>query len=89
MSLYYDAAPLLLSETGQTLGSLKVRTFGAKNLRSPPKQVYALVSEASKWSQILKEVIEKSQLLQFERKVRVDSGREDFKILTDTQGWIM
>lgn len=89
MSLYYDAAPLLLSEPGQSLGSLKTRTFGAKDLKSPPKQVYALVSEASKWSPILKEVVEKSQLLQLERKVRVDFRREDYKILTDIQGRIM
>ena len=69
MSLYYDAAPLLLSGPGQPSGSLKIRTFGAKNLKSPSTQVYALVSEASKWSPILKEVVEKSQLLVLERKV--------------------
>jgi len=69
MSLYYDAAPLLLPEPGQPSGSLKLRTFGAENLKSTPTQVYALVSGACKWSPILKEVVEKSQLLQFERKV--------------------
>lgn len=68
MSLYHDAAPLLLRSPDQT-GSLKSRLFNAKDLKSTPKQVFALVSEASKWSPILSEVIEKSQLLQLERKV--------------------
>ena len=68
MSLYYDAAPLLKSSDELT-GSLKSRVFTSKDIKSSPKQVYALVSEASKWSSILTEVIEKSQLLHFERKV--------------------
>lgn len=67
MALYYDAAPLL-SSSEQT-GSLKSRVFNSRDIKSSPKQVYALVSEASKWSSILTEVIEKSQLLQYERKV--------------------
>lgn len=67
MSLYYDAAPLL-SSGGELTGSLKSRVFNSKDIKSSPKQVYALVSEASKWSSILTEVIEKSQLLQYERK---------------------
>ncbi|KAL8687276.1 MAG: hypothetical protein Q9218_006506, partial [Villophora microphyllina] len=49
--------------------SLKSRVFNAKDLKSQPKQVYALVAEASKWSPILSEVITKSQLLQLERKL--------------------
>jgi len=66
MSLYYDAAPLLVSKEA---GSLKSRVFGAKYLRSPPTQVFALLTEASKWSEILTEIIEKCGLLQQERKV--------------------
>lgn len=66
MSLYYDAASLLGS--GQS-GSLKSRVFGARNLKSPPTQVFALLTEASKWSEILAEIIEKSLLLQQEKKV--------------------
>ena len=69
MSLYYDAAPLLTS-SDELKGSLKSRVFTSKDIKSSPKQVYALVSEASKWSSILTEVIEKSQLLQYERNVR-------------------
>ncbi|KAL8931321.1 MAG: hypothetical protein Q9211_007053 [Gyalolechia sp. 1 TL-2023] len=68
MSLYYDAAPLLLSSQSQS-GSLKSIVFGSTNLKSPPKQVYALLTEASKWSTVLSEVIDNSQLLQHERKL--------------------
>ncbi|KAL8801475.1 MAG: hypothetical protein Q9182_004442 [Xanthomendoza sp. 2 TL-2023] len=68
MSLYYNAAKFLAPAQKQT-GSLKSQIFGAKDLDSSPKQVYALVAEASKWSSILAEVIEKAQLLQQERKL--------------------
>lgn len=64
MSLYYESAPFLHQD------SLKSRVFSAQ-LKSKPKQVYALVSEASKWSSVLKEVVEKSQILTLERKVSV------------------
>ena len=68
MSLYYDAAPLL-SSGDELSGSLKSKIFNSKDIKSSPKQVYALVNEASKWSSVLTEVIERSQLLQYERKV--------------------
>ncbi|KAK4690480.1 hypothetical protein P7C71_g6320, partial [Lecanoromycetidae sp. Uapishka_2] len=67
MSLYYDAAPLLVS-SGDLGSSLKSKVFSSRDLKSPPKQVYALVTEAAKWSPVLVDVIEKSQLLQLERK---------------------
>ncbi|KAL8818696.1 MAG: hypothetical protein Q9191_007884 [Dirinaria sp. TL-2023a] len=66
MSLYYDAASLL--QSGQS-GSLKSRVFGARDLKSPPTQVFALLTEASKWSEILAETIEKSLLLEQEKKL--------------------
>ena len=72
MSLYYDAAALLMPSADQA-GGLKSRVFNSKDLKSPPKQVYALVSEASKWSSVLSEVVEKSQLLRLERKVYPDA----------------
>lgn len=72
MSLYYDAAALLIPSADQA-GSLKSRVFNSKDLKSPSKQVYALVSEASKWSSVLSEVVEKSQLLRLERKVYPDA----------------
>ena len=70
MSLYYEAAPLLAQ--GQP-GSLKSRVFGSKLNKSSPTQIFALISEASKWSAVLKEVVENSGLLQAERKVSLMS----------------
>ena len=68
MSLYYEAEKFLLNSDHAT-GSLKSRVFSAMNLKSKPTQVYALVTEGSRWSPVLKEVVEKSQLLSFEKKV--------------------
>ncbi len=68
MSLYYEAATYLSPSDEQTF-SLKSRLYSAKGLKSKPSQLYALITEASKWSAILKEVVEKSQLLNYERKV--------------------
>jgi len=66
MSLYFDAANILNSEDAG--GSLKSRTFNNKKLKNSPAHVYALIAQATKWSTILKEVIEKSGLLQTEKK---------------------
>lgn len=66
MSLYFEAAPFL--GQGQ-IGSLKSRVFASKLNKSSPTQIFALVSEASKWSAVLKEVVENSGLLLAERKV--------------------
>ncbi|MCJ1429369.1 hypothetical protein MMC29_007283 [Sticta canariensis] len=63
MSVYYESTPFL----GHAF--LTSHVFSSKSLKSAPKQVLALVTEASKWSLILKEVIENSQLLAFERKL--------------------
>lgn len=68
MSLYYEAAKFLVPSHEQP-GSLKSRVFNSKDLKSQPKQIYALVAEASKWSSVLSEVITQSKLLQQERKV--------------------
>ena len=87
MSLYYDAAPLLLPKSDQS-GSLKSRVFNSKGHKAPPKQIFALLSEASKWSPVLSEVIEKSQLLQLERKVRVSNLSPAGKVLTDQEARI-
>lgn len=72
MSLYHEAAQVLTgsgSPNAHAGGSFKSRVFGNKDLKSPPAQVYALALESCKWSAVLKEVIENSQLLQAERKV--------------------
>ncbi|KAK0722841.1 S-adenosyl-L-methionine-dependent methyltransferase [Lasiosphaeria miniovina] len=74
MSLYHEAAGILSGPSSHG-GSLKSRVFGNKDkdkdkeLKSPPAAVYALALESSKWSPVLKEVIESAQLLQKERKL--------------------
>ena len=91
MSLYYEAEKFLSATgDAQTAtgtpgasaafgssggGSLKARIFNAKNLKSTPSQVFALVTEASKWSGVLKEVIEKAQILKYEHKVSTTKQR--------------
>jgi putative methyltransferase len=71
MSLYYEASTVL-SNPENTGGSLKSRTYSKKDLRNSPTQIYALVSETTKWSPILKEVVEKSEVLKYEKKVWKD-----------------
>ena len=68
MSLYHEAAAVLSLPTSAG-GSLRTKVFGNKDLKSPKAQVYALALETCKWSPVLKEVIERSQLLEDERKV--------------------
>jgi 25S rRNA (cytosine2278-C5)-methyltransferase len=70
MSLYIDAANAI-SNSDKTGGSLKSRIYSGKTWHHPPHQIYALVGESIKWSPVLKEVIEKSELLKIERKVCV------------------
>lgn len=68
MSLYFDAATVLTAPSSG--GSFKSRIYSAKNLRASPSQVYALVVETAKWDRVLAEVIEKTDILSLERKVR-------------------
>ncbi|KAL7798439.1 S-adenosyl-L-methionine-dependent methyltransferase [Trichoderma ceciliae] len=68
MSLYHEAAEIL-SSSSSSAGSLKSRVYGRKNGKAPPGQLYALVLESAKWSSVLKEVIEKTELLKLERKL--------------------
>lgn len=68
MSLYHEAAEFLIASPSEG-GSLKARLFKKKGLKSPPNQLYALVLETAKWSPVLKEIIEKADLLKHERKV--------------------
>jgi len=68
MSLYYEAA-FLLTPSDQAGGSLKSRIFGKKDLKSNAAQTYALIVEATKWSAVLKDVIERAGVLKEERKV--------------------
>lgn len=68
MSLYYETATLLTNPSGVG-GSFKARIFKAKELKSKPGQIYALVAESSKWSIVLKGVVEKCGVLGAEKKV--------------------
>ena len=68
MLLYYEAASVLIGPA-DARGSLKSRIYNNKTLRSSPAHLYALVSETLKWSDVLREVVERSQLLSVEKKV--------------------
>ncbi|PNY25539.1 25S rRNA (Cytosine-C(5))-methyltransferase [Tolypocladium capitatum] len=68
MSLYHEAAEVLTAASTDG-GSLKSRVFGKKKTKSPPNQLYALVLETSKWSPVIKEVVEGAELLKRERKL--------------------
>lgn len=73
MSLYYEAAAVL-ANADKAGGSLKSRLYKQQGLKSSPAQLFALISEASKWSPVLKDVIERCGLLGEERKVSVPSS---------------
>jgi putative methyltransferase len=78
MSLYYEAAAIL-ANVENTGGSLKSRIYTKKDLKSSPGQIFALIAEASKWSVVLKDVIEKCGLLAEERKVLKQPTEDDVK----------
>ncbi|KAF1979996.1 S-adenosyl-L-methionine-dependent methyltransferase [Bimuria novae-zelandiae CBS 107.79] len=68
MSLYYEAADVL-ANSEKTGGSLKSRIYKNKDRKNSPAQLFALISEASKWSPVLKDVIERCGLLAEEKKL--------------------
>ncbi|GAQ34330.1 putative 28S rRNA (cytosine-C(5))-methyltransferase [Aspergillus tubingensis] len=68
MSLYYDAVSILTAPSTAG-GSFKSRIYNARNIKSAPAQVYALIIEASKWDILLKEVIEAAGILKLEPKL--------------------
>lgn len=72
MSLYYEAAEVLGAPQNSG-GSLRSRIFSKKELKSQPAQVYALAIETCKWSPVLKEVVEKADILRLEHKVKPTS----------------
>lgn len=70
MSLYHEAAGILDTvNKGRT--SLKAEVFGKKGWKSDGKTLFALTSEAAKWSEVLAEVVERSGVLKLERQVCV------------------
>lgn len=62
MSLYHEASQVLTTAT-QNGGSLKTLIFGQKDWKSERKTLFALSTEAAKWSEVLSEVIERSDVL--------------------------
>lgn len=68
MSLYYEAASILQNQDNVG-GSLTSRIYGKKGLKSKPTAIYALVSESTKWSAVLKDVVENSGILKLEKKL--------------------
>ncbi|EKG12577.1 hypothetical protein MPH_10242 [Macrophomina phaseolina MS6] len=68
MSLYYEAAGILQNQDNAG-GSLTSRIYGKKGLKSKPAAIYALVTESTKWSAVLKDVVENSGILKLEKKV--------------------
>jgi putative methyltransferase len=69
MSLYHEAAAIL-DKVNKGKTSLKAEIFGKKTWKTDGKTLFALTSEAAKWSSILAEVVEKSGLLKIEKQVR-------------------
>ncbi|PSR81114.1 S-adenosyl-L-methionine-dependent methyltransferase [Coniella lustricola] len=68
MSLYHETASILDGDA-PTGGNLRSRVFNNKDIKSPRGQIYALAVETCKWSSVLAEVVDNSQLLQCERKL--------------------
>ncbi len=66
MSLYIEAARILSRPKD---GSLKSRIYSNPSLKSPPNRLYALIIETLKHQDVLNEVIEKSGILQLDKKV--------------------
>ncbi|KAK5684953.1 hypothetical protein LTS10_003028 [Elasticomyces elasticus] len=68
MSLYHEAAKVLDgSKSGKT--SIKSLVYTKKDWKSDPKALFALSTEAAKWSEVLSEVIERSGVLRIERQL--------------------
>jgi 25S rRNA (cytosine2278-C5)-methyltransferase len=70
MSVYFDAVSIVQNPSTEG-GSFKSRIYNSNTLKSSPAQVYALITETAKWDILLKEVIENSELLLREQKVRL------------------
>jgi putative methyltransferase len=70
MSLYYEATAILANKEKKG-GSLKSRVYGDKSLKNAPSKLFALLVQSLKWSPILKEIIERSELLKIERRACV------------------
>ena len=76
MSLYHEAAGIL-DAVGKGQTSLKSEVFGKKTWKADVKTLFALTSEAAKWSSVLSEVVEKSGILKLERQVTLPLTQSD------------
>jgi len=68
MSLYHEAANVLES-TRKEQTPIKSLVYGKKSWKSDPKTLFALSTEAAKWSEVLAEVMERSGVLKIEKQV--------------------
>lgn len=68
MSLYHEAAEILTTASEQG-GSLKTNVFRKKDWKTDRKTLFALSTEAAKWSEVLSEVVERSEVLRVEKQV--------------------
>lgn len=68
MSLYHEAAQVL-DTARKDGGSFKSIVFGKKDWKSNQKTLFALTTEATKWSEILSGVLENSETLRLEKQV--------------------
>jgi putative methyltransferase len=70
MSLYHEASQVLenIRKNGGSIKSVVLK----KTWKSDSKALFALATKASKWSEILKEVLENSGVLKAEKQVSLD-----------------
>lgn len=66
MSLYIEAARIIQRPR---YGGLRGAVFSDASVKSRPEQLYALIIETLKHQEIINEVLDKSGLLEIERKV--------------------
>ncbi len=71
MSLYHEAASILDETRAKkcSIKSLVYTTKKGKEWKSDPKALFALSTEAAKWSEVLAEVVGRSGVLGVERTV--------------------
>lgn len=81
MSLYYEASDII-SKGIRSQSALKHAIYDNKKLKSTPVTLFALVSEAIKWSEVLSDVIQKSALLNTERRVMSSVREHANRLLT-------
>ncbi|KAI6828878.1 S-adenosyl-L-methionine-dependent methyltransferase [Hortaea werneckii] len=68
MSLYHEAAGILQAVRKEQ-ASVKSLVFSKKGWKSDPKTLFALSTEAAKWSEVLSEALEKSGILGVEKQL--------------------